>query len=280
MIAPAPDAYLRRYELEVAIEGWRGEAGRPASPCQRFEAAQGVVLALLRHADPDRASALHDANRRKALSISPVTIRPLNGNLARATLGVGVWEPALADLIHEALLGATDAPLTLVGRPAVLLAWRLAGAWTCSDLLLGPPAATVSVRFTSPTLFGFGRHPDGSGRLHLTPDPGPVVASWLRAWKLTDDRTLDWLPTSPEALGETIGLVGLRDVHTAVVDEPTAALTGFLGECSYRWHGREAAGRPALAALARFATICGTGAKTGRGFGQTEALAPALPAGR
>jgi CRISPR/Cas system endoribonuclease Cas6 (RAMP superfamily) len=98
----------------------------------------------------------------------------------------------------------------------------------------------------------------------------------VRAWKLTGDRSLDWLPERPEVLGEAISLVEVRELRTVCVEEATARLTGFVGECVFRWEGAEAEGRQALATLARFAGICGTGAKTGRGFGRTEPVEPVL----
>src|SRR5205814_2272527 len=144
------------------------------------------------------------------------------------------------------------------GHPALLLDWRPAGAWSPTELLELPALPAVRVCFNSPTFFGFGRHPNGAPRAHIVPDPGAVVASWLRAWKLTGDAALDWLPTSPEELGERVALVDMRDVRSVTVSELTASLTGFVGACVYRWEGSEPGGRDALATLARFAGICGT----------------------
>ena len=266
---------IRCYDLGFALDGWRTPAGAgDQAVCHRFEAAQGIVLSLLRHADQALATALHDANERKALSIGPVAIRVLPGRLARAELRICAWEPALVALLDAALRWAGDARLELGGVPALLLGWEPVGAWSIAEFLATPATGEVRVRFVSPTRFGFGRHPNGAARTHLVPDPGPVVASWLRAWRLTGDRSLDWLPAGPEELGRAIALVGMRDVRTVEVAERTARLAGFVGECAYRWEGGEGEGRRALATLARFAGVCGTGAKTGRGFGQTEPLGP------
>ena len=184
-------------------------------------------------------------------------------------LQISVWEQELASLLDAALREAGKARLELLGHPAVVLQWQLCDALCPAQLLEGPPPASVRVRFESPTFFGFGRYENGTSRSHVTPDPGLVVASWLRAWKLTGDRSLDWLPTSPEDLGMRIALREMREVRTVIVKERTVSLTGFLGECVYRWEGNEPAGVSALSALTRFAEACGTGAKTGRGFGQT-----------
>jgi len=263
-------ATIRRYDLRFALDTQGDAPG--AGLRHRYEAAQGIVFALLRQADSVATTALHDANERKALSVGPVAVRSLAGGLARAELRLGAWEPRLVELIDAALESAVEAPLDLGGAPAVLLDWEAAGSWTVGEFLGMPAPATVRVRFVSPTRFGFGRHPNGTTRAHLVPDPGPVVASWLRAWRLTGDRSLDWLPSSPEELGQAVALVEMRDMRTVTVAERTAALTGFVGECAYRWEGRETEGRQALATLARFAGVCGTGAKTGRGFGQTEPI--------
>ncbi len=268
-VAPAAEAVIRRYELQLALEGWRGA---PGTTTMRYEAAQGIVFALLRRTDPAAARAFHDANERKALAVSPVAIRALPSAIARATLWIGVWEQGLTTLLDTSLAEASEARLVLAGHPAVILRWRLCDALPPAQLLAAPAVATVRVRFESPTFFGFGRFQNGMSRAHLTPDPGLVVASWLRAWKLTGDRSLDWLPGSPEDLGARVALLGMHDVRTISVVERTARLTGFLGTSEYQWAGTEREGRAAIAALARFAEICGTGAKTGRGFGQTACV--------
>jgi CRISPR-associated endoribonuclease Cas6 len=264
---------IRCFDLSFAVDGWAG------GPAVRYEAAQGIVFGVLRHADHAAATTLHDANERKAIAVSPMTVWAVAPPLARADLRLAVWDAALAGFVEEALANAGAAALELGKRPAILMGWRPAGAWTVAELLATPPRPTVRVRFASPTFFGFGRHPNGVARAHRVPDPGPVVASWLRAWKLTGDRSLDWLPARPEAMAEAVALVELEGVRTVCVEEVTARLTGFVGECVYRWEGAEAEGRRALAVLARFAGICGTGAKTGRGFGRTEPIDPALAGG-
>lgn len=196
--------------------------------------------------------------------------------MARADLRLAVWDAALAGFVEEALAGATDAALELGRRQAILTGWRQTGAWTVEEFLATPPRPVVRVSFASPTFFGFGRHPNGATRAHRVPDPGVVVASWLRAWKLTGDRTLDWLPDRPEALAEAISLAEMQQVRTVCVEEKTSRLVGFIGECAYRWEDTEVDGRRALAVLSRFAGISGTGAKTGRGFGRTVPIEPAL----
>ena len=268
------DRPIRIYELRFALDGWRPPA--PGTTVVRHEAAQGIVYALLRHADPAAATAHHDASTRKALSVGPVRVQPLPGGLASATLRLASWSPAVTGLVADAVEQAGELRADLGGVPALLLDAAPVGAWSTADFLATPPVPIVRVRFDTPTFFGFGRHQDGTPRAHVLPDPGLVVAAWLRAWRLTGDATLDWLPTRPEELGIVVGLPEVSGLRTVTVSERTAALTGFVGECAFAWHGAAPAGRAALALLARFAGVCGTGAKTGRGFGQTIPLSPAL----
>lgn len=271
-----PGAYIRRYDLSFALSLPRRALGN-AEQATRYAAAQGIVFALLRHQDPAASRALHDANQRKALSASPVRIQPLSGDLARATLRLGVWQPELAALLDEALRSSSDLAVDIAGRPALLLSWTLIDAFSPAELFAAPAPSLVRVRFVTPTFFGFGRHPSGAARLQVVPDAGLVVSSWLRAWRLTGEHTLDWLPTAPESLGQSIALMEMRRVRTEGVVERGIPLSGFLGECGYRWEGAEPEGCRALAVLARFAEVCGTGAKTGRGFGQTEPVGLSAP---
>lgn len=265
---------IRIYELRFALDGWRPPA--PGATAVLHEAAQGIVYTLLRNADPAAATAHHDVAIRKALSVGPVRVQPFPGGLASATLRVASWSPAVTGLVAAAVEQAGELRADLGGVPALLLDATLVGAWSTADFLTTPAVPIVRVRFETPTFFGFGQHQDGSPRAHVLPDPGLVVASWLRAWRLTGDATLDWLPTRPEELGIVVGLREVSGLRTLTVRERTANLTGFVGECAYAWHGSVSAGQQALSILARFAGICGAGAKTGRGFGQTTPLQPTL----
>src|SRR4029079_17399020 len=101
-----------------------------------------------------------------------------------------VWDRELVALTDAALVSAAEARLDLGKTPALLIGWNVVGAWEVHDFLAIPASDAVRMRFVSPTRFGFGRHPNGSARAHVVPDPGPVVASWLRAWQLTGDRNL------------------------------------------------------------------------------------------
>ncbi len=268
------DRSIRIYELRIALDGWRAPA--PGMIVVRHEVAQGIVYALLRNADPVATTAHHDAPTRKALSVGPVRVQPLPGGLASATLRVASWSPPVTGLLAAAVEQASELRADLGGVPALLLDAAPVGAWSTADFLATPPLPIARVRFETPTFFGFGQYQDGTHRAHALPDPGLVVAAWLRAWRLTGDATLDWLPTRPEDLSAVVGLSEVSGLRTVVVRERTAALTGFVGECAFAWHGAAPAGRAALTTLARFAGICGTGAKTGRGFGQTTPLRPAL----
>lgn len=263
--------FIRRYDLSFAVS--LRSAVTSNSPALRYAAGQGVVFSLLRAFNKPAAEVLHDTNRRKALAVGPVRIQVIAPNLGRASLRVGVWQAELAGLLAEALRSATDLKAEVAGLPALLVSWQLADAWSPESLLATETTASVGVRFVTPTFFGFGRHLSGTPRAHLLPDPGLVVSSWLRAWQLTGNQSLSWLPGTPERLGEAVALERVVSLRSVPVIERTARLNGFVGECRYRWEGCEAAGAQALAGLARFANVCGTGAKTGRGFGQTEMLA-------
>jgi CRISPR-associated endoribonuclease Cas6 len=273
--APAPSGAagpaLRRLGLRLAVAEWGG------GPATLYGAGHGLFLGLLRMVAPAEAAALHDADRRKPLALGPVRVVPGPGRVARATLEVAVVEAALGDLVEAALPGALEAAIDVAGHPACLLSIERLSAIEPAALLAGEPARVVRVAFVTPTLFSLGRGPGGH-RYGLLPEPGLVVGSWLRGWRLAGGET--WAAEArPEWLAERVALRALGGVRTATVDSGRAPLTGFLGEASFAWTGPEPWGGRLLRALAAAAAYYGTGAKTGFGFGQTRLIGAAGQAG-
>lgn len=252
---------ISRIEIALAVENWRGEAA------ELFGAGHGLLLKLLAQADPTTAQAIHDAAVRKPLALSPLRVQPSKGDLAQATLEVAVWEPALAASILHGCSLALDLRAQVLGHPAVVLDSKLLAETSLSGLLQGGGSARVA--FKTPTFFSFGRSPAGRQRYGLLPQAELVVGSWLRAWQQAGGESFGAQP-STDWLMERVELRTHTNLRTRTVHTNHIALTGFLGEASYEWVGGEEWGPCLLRALAAFSIYCGTGAKTGYGFGHTS----------
>jgi hypothetical protein len=250
---------------------------RPAPPARHFAAAQGAFLALLRARDPDLAQALHDLPGPKPYALSPLIIGGAGGQ-CRATLTVGCWDDALADVLQS--LPADAAPLDLAGVPGLLLDSRCIARATVTDLLADAAsdrfAATtgdVHVAFTTPTCFSLGKLDGGPHRYAITPEPIYLLPAWWRRWRALGGAAYD---APAERPGEWLSpRVVIRRIawRSETIRGGKSALTGGTGRVTLAWASPEPWGPALLAALARCAAFTGTGAKTTQGMGQT-ALAP------
>lgn len=258
-------AAVSRIRLRLAIEGWR----RPGGPL--YGPGHALLLGILRRASPSVSEALHDANMRKPFALSPLTVESRGNGLAEADLSVNVWDNGLADRISEALVGALDISASVGGAPAVVTDVVVDPPVSLDSLLPGRSSPSVRVCFDSPTFFSLGRR-SGHQQYGLLPVPELVVHSWHRAWQSAGGKADNFLDVP--ALRDRIALRDVRSLQTQVVRGEKTALTGFTGCATYAWVGAEASGSRLLVALARFAEYCGTGAKTGHGFGRTR-FAPA-----
>lgn len=262
-------AIARRTEITLAVDRWGGQ------PAELFGAGHGLLLALLRKADPATAEAIHDAGRRKALALSPLRIRPLPGGMGKAILGISVWEQELADLVTRGCQSALDMPAKVLGHTACVLHAEEAEHRALTEMLrCAEPAGNIAaqgvcVMFETPALFSFGRGISGKQRYGLLPQPGLVIASWLRAWQQAGGESFG-AEAAPDWLEERVALRTVTELSTRTVHTNHTALTGFVGQVSYQWMGLEQWGPALLRALALFSAYCGTGAKTGYGFGVTR----------
>jgi CRISPR-associated endoribonuclease Cas6 len=265
MAVEAPAAVVARaFRFTCAVEGWRG-AERTI-----FGRSHALVLALLREVDPDRAAALHDADARKPWTLGPLRIEPRANALATLTVEIASWDSELIALLADAC-AACSVPIHALGHALRPLDVRPLEHATLRPNLTHPQSAQVAVRFETPTLFGLGRTRGGAQRYGLLPQPGLVVGSWSRAWGLAGGPTFD-VPLSPEWWDDRLLVRHIADLGTRSVSIGKAPIAGFLGQATYAWAGPEPWGPALLHTLATFARFCGTGAKTGLGFGQTRPL--------
>jgi len=271
-------AHLRRLRLTLAVQGWSG-AGGPM-----YAAAHGAFLALLHAGDPAVAQRIHDEQGRRPFSLGPLRVTPSSSGLAEAELICGVWDDALAETFMLGASRALEEPLEIGGRHATVLNCETLEQTTFAGLLgsesgkvAREPQAPTShaqasdqlwLRFTTPTFFSFGRGLNGRHQYGVLPTPEQVVGSWLRAWGAATPAPSP-LVDDAEWLRERVRVQAMRDLRTVTASSGKTLLTGFVGEVALAWCGGSPGGSRALRALARFARFCGTGAKTGMGFGQT-----------
>jgi CRISPR-associated endoribonuclease Cas6 len=252
---------VSRIRLRLGVEGWR----RPAGPL--YGPGHGLLLQILRSVSSEASAALHDANTRKPFALSPLTIDVRSDSVAEAVLVVNVWDVALSELLRAALEAALDLRVTVGGAAAVIVDVTTEPPVRLDALAPTSAPPSVRVRFESPTFFSLGRR-FGHQQYGLLPIPELVTYSWLRAWQSAGGP----VPASFDALAlkERVALWGVHGLRTQVVRGEKTALTGFTGEALYAWVGEEPWGSGFLTTLARFAEYCGTGAKTGHGFGRTR----------
>lgn len=286
-VAAIEAADIQRMRLALAIERWPGDGAI------LYGAAQGFFLALVQMGEAETARRLHDSAGRKRFALSPIRVVSGQGNLARAELDVTVWDTTLAHVVEAGSATTLDTTLNVAGHPAHLLDVRVLARTTFAQLLDAPRilarrsdplegigAATrtsgnqntgrtvIWVRFTTPTLFSWGRGRDGHHRYNLLPAPELVVGSWLRAWNAGDGPSLPFHDEA-EWLRERISIQAVRSLRTVTVHSGKSPLSGFVGEIALEWCGAQPGAHRTLRALAGFASYCGTGAKTAYGLGQT-----------
>lgn len=259
------EPWIREVRLRFAVERWS------AGPVTIYSAGHGLLLNLLDQVDTGAAKALHDYQGRKAFALSPVEVTPRPGGLAEAEFRLATWDPELGELCREALARTIDRPIRLGNHVGCTLDVADVRSTLPEQLLIsGVGGQSIRVTFTTPTFFSLGRTSVGRQHYGLLPVPELVVSSWLRAWVLAGGETFG-IDVRPESLSQQVALWACDDVHTLTVSTSRTALSGFLGKATLAWIGTEAWGPDLLRALALFSTYCGTGAKTGHGFGRTSA---------
>jgi len=256
----------------------RGEALAQTNLGHQVYAA---VLALIGEADPALASALHDTEGPKPLTVSPPwRARPRaeagsddsNGRLFRVRI-TALSDEVFSALAHSVLmhdrtrpLRVADALFDLQGLATTPKESRLAACTAFKELLRkAEPRSAVSLRFVTPTTFR-----SGGRRNVIFPEPGLLFRSYLARWNALSPERL------PESLGEVASerlFIARYALRTAMLDFGGYSEAGFVGRCEVRaQEGTPAEALCAFQALASFAFFAGTGAKTAMGMGQTRRL--------
>lgn len=245
----------------------------PGTPYRHADGLRGRVYDWYRAVDPEGATDIHHANAPKPFNIGPL--------LTAGRPGCYQFELALlADRLLHPLSDAVEADgrrirLGQSEYEVLEIAVAMQVGW---DELLEPPEEPIrslSLRFRTPTAF----HAPGELR-KVVPVPLPelCLGNWMRRWNTTRGHCGSMAP--PEAPPWVVGLaeerVALSRFNGGTRDAQVGAnrrFIGFEGSATFtllKPQDLTAEQHTWLAALARFATYCGTGVETMRGMGQTE----------
>lgn len=159
------------------------------------------------------------------------------------------WHPFSIDAIEPAEISPLVAPTPLI---------------TYANLReMTPPSEEIGLRFVSPAVIR--QH-----SIELPPtDPWHVFGGFLRRWNAYAGTRLPGIDESSVHAGVTLARVErLKRAGFHLGFEQSA---GYLGEVRYQVGG-DAVFRHGIAVLATYALLCGTGARTALGMGQTERI--------
>ncbi|MGQ9525529.1 MAG: CRISPR-associated endoribonuclease Cas6 [Armatimonadota bacterium] len=245
--------------------------------------AHALFLSIINHVNPHLAQVLHDPQRQKPFTVSPLqgpftpitgTGSPRIGLSARqtywmrfTTLSPEVFQP----LVDFFLQPSTDLQLCLqsarfhvrrfVTDPSPETRWAGRTDWH-SIALSSQPARALHVRFFSPTTFR-----QASGNV-AEPRPDLVISSWWDKWNAFAPTPVH-LPRDERVEILTAVRVAECDTETRMLDFGRFKQVGFVGTVRYDLSCLSYNHRRWLNLLGLFAFYGGTGAKTTMGMGQT-----------
>lgn len=248
--------------------------------------AHAAFLRTVREADPALAEVLHTPQfEMRPFTVSPllgvprarngkVTVRPDEDYFLRFTV---LYEPIFQQFMGRFLRGQ-GRPVVRLGRALFLVREVLAtpesspwAGYTSFGQLYrqAEPENEISLDFTSPTAFSFGRKAWGRKVVPL-PDPILVFRSLWKKWNTFTLPELALDETLLEYVAENV-VVKRYQLETKMQHFSRSPQVGFLGHVTYKLMGRgEGADllRRLLNLLADFAFYSGVGYKTTQGMGQ------------
>ncbi|MFF4128276.1 CRISPR system precrRNA processing endoribonuclease RAMP protein Cas6 [Microbispora rosea] len=139
---------------------------------------------------------------------------------------------------------------------------------TFESLAKGPAVSRADLTFRSPVFFA------ANGRRIVTPDPRLILGSYRRRWNEALGES------SPYRIEDDMWMVTHRATELHAFDLRTVKrdgghgheVSGFVGTMTLRVTSEEA--KETFGRLLRFASYCGTGARTTYGFGATTVTFP------
>ena len=244
-----------------------------------------AFLAAVREADPELAELLHSA----ASTARPFTVSPLQSPApardgmihlhpeAECWLRLTLLKTPLYERFMSRFLQPGGRPLVRLGRAELLVreilttpgAHPWAGYTTWAELVAAARDDTeITLRFRSPTAFGFGQKAWGK-KVVLLPDPALVFGSLGRSWNqhVPPDLRLDRDELGTYA-AEHVVVKQIGALKTQMLQFRNSPQVGFVGDVTYGLMGDDALLCRQLNAMAAFAFYAGVGMKTTMGMGQ------------
>ncbi|MCB0160106.1 MAG: CRISPR-associated endoribonuclease Cas6 [Caldilineaceae bacterium] len=248
------------------------------------ELGPAAFYATINAVEPDLAAQMHDAQQRKAFSLSPLHgFRQGKGGRVTVRAGDDGW--LRLGLLDERLFGAFMRRLLTEAGPTIRLgAIRFAvtevlGApgshpWVgyagMDELVrLGDPPDRWLLEFASPTAVRWGEADDGTRRVEVFPQPRMAVAGLRKRW---DDWTgQDWGRDFEEWVERNVVVSRVHNWRTQPFRYRKQTYVGGLGTLEYRLlDGRNQVAAAHLHRLLHLAFYTGVGYKTTHGLGQVR----------
>lgn len=266
-----PCAVMGAFRLELRAHEETVFPGLPV------EAVHGALHQAVGRVDPEFGRRMHEASPSSLVCSPLLTERgQLVGRSVPAGARVSASIAALDGRTLLMLLSALDG-LRWRGLPVMIerpfavegvMPLRTGGAfpWIAyRDLAaLATPSDRVALRFVTPTYFR------SAGAVIPHPEPARVFGSHLRRWRAFAGFDLPELDQA--ALERHLAFDGPPEGRIVPVSLFKRAEEGFVGVARYRVEGSRDVQR-GIATLAAYAALCGTGARTALGMGQTIRLA-------
>jgi CRISPR-associated endoribonuclease Cas6 len=251
--------------------------------------AHAAFLRALRQADPALAEAMH----RPQTPVKPFTVSPLLGLGPghEGTLGVSperdyflrftvLYAPIFEQFMGRFLRGDGRPWLQLGQMPfhiKEILTTPGSHPWSGYRSFVemaqeAAPAEGVTLQFTTPTAFSFGKRDWGQQVVPL-PVPRLVFGSLARSWNALAPPALHLDRQALRAYVEdNVVVAGMRGVRTRMLAFRDAPQLGFVGRVTFEFKGRDETMRCQLNALAELAFYAGVGYKTTMGMGQCKKM--------
>lgn len=237
--------------------------------------SRGILLNLIRQADPASSQSLHEPNITKPYSVTPLCFKS-----QRRTAAGYLLDPSspcsfrirfMSDRHVMELLSVFEKKSSIMvrDRPLRIESVRVRSE-SYEDMLESAfPAERLHLEFLTPTRFSA----LGRGREYLFPDQKKVFGGLLELWNLfsghpladgDSEEYLDWLGSS--------SWVSCYSLRTELKDTSKGKIVGFTGRVTYNFEGSERWRRLTccLASLAEFSNV---GKGRTAGFGVVRASA-------
>jgi len=251
------------------------------------EMAHAAFYAAIQAVDPDLSAHMHDAQQRKAFSLSPLYgYRQQHGRLRvragdQGWLRLGLLDDQLFGVFMQHLLDSRQ-PVIRLG-PVHFAITEVLGSpgghpwvgYTTLEQLraLDETPQRWRLEFASPTAIRWGEADSGTRRVEVFPQPRMTIAGLRKRWDRWTGET--WGRDFEEWVERNVVVSRVWRWETKPVIYRKQTYVGGQGQLEYRLlDGRERAKAIHLNRLLQLAFFTGVGYKTTHGLGQMRVMEP------